>query len=1726
MPLLKNHCATELERNLDELRRKKELESLRPHITNANCFHPSKDPETATIVTEDLKRLCRAWKLHEKTRNFWKTTTTKEAMADALLQHIRDTGKVLVTGKNNGEDGENGSPKPLFGAHPPDLAKKSSRTPSVAARGGKISARLSMMGNLNMQNDKPKIYGHFTTQLFGKETEFDNTTTESMLVHTRYFTAPDEDNSVRKHVERWRDQNFITAEELARAGKSNEDREIVYETNETREANARKLQKRRNIATHLHNMSADPNVELAALNRQALQVFLSSIETDDPITIEKMLLAIANISSCKETRALLMELNILHYVSPHFSMKTERALEAIAVLIFNLSQDEVVEDQIYQRSSTAIQNNCIEETGALKMTCVYTLNNLLPCPDCRRVGELIVATISSLQTHDRERLHEVFDVVFNMSTFSVLHETIVDCEVVGMIEQASAAAVVVGDLKSARLFALTLHNLTASLANLGNSLKEIKYPLIFLDLDKISDELVRPYSLRALAVMSSNTTTTICDAASDAELLMMMLKHCKSGLDGNLTEEEFVDSTIYLTNLLCNSTLGRKVDFRRVEVCKTEGLTTIDILIAMCQHSLQQVRVLAARALQSAFAFASLAQDYAKQAAPVLVKVMQDDDCEDAITALFNLSCFKLSELELVKQNIHLILLDWMMTTQLRSIKAGCLQVIVQLTVNEQCVLDLLNDELVPKLLHQIKDDSVSKSKKPKKPIYDDDEPIPPSKEEQIMWLAVGRVCVAVSARRLDELDKNIEYRESLEEILSIICNPLASSPILTQCSWCMAFLSLSPRPFTYVEDTFKVLLEIKDDDAMAAVCSTILYNLTCNLENIEMLLADNYYLNSMIHMMRGGLEGIQSNVVEAMRNLCCHERCGVLLQKGILPDFIVIALLRTNSESIKSVCCDAFFNLLCHESYRVTLIKGDLWWAMMKVARSDSERVRIVCGKALFNLACREDYIPILRKAKILAFAKDIIEKGGRAQTFRQTVLLSMHNVVTKFNSPLQSDERKSCIELGIESLKKQEHNTPYEGSMLLALKLLLRAAHDTQTDKHFDLEVLEKLEGSSEFWSNSPEAMVLVSQIIFTIAQYEQITKSISFHDMIKVLITLHNHLHTSINEIRQRGNKVVINRRGVGNDDTSKNDEEFEVNYADIGIFIRENTAGIMATYVGRCEVTGTELLKCPLWGEVIYNSLAATERGDDSVTTSLALREHALLLYTFCADVMVRGRPATGRIIQSNRSPSPGMSPMAMGIGGDSPSSPVAMGGIPAISSLPNEIDGINIGGEQSFIHLADRNLMKGILNGEFIYKYDGATKLDPLSNKWMAVDEGKVEHAMLHTCNLMLAISEFIRSEETAEAMLLENLSTTLIELLHLDYEKLADSMRSKILCGVGGRQKYVSTIILSLTNKSSLLEVMLIDRHLYELLELVFEQSNVNAGDLDGSGVKYCIEIIRDLTTILYRFAQEELYHNQPIDSLKVIQLTEKMLHRCRSIGDELGVRQCRHVIGFTMDKFRMDQTCSMENVQSMVAEANDDRALEIPTQILNRQPTPLNPYFVLPEESLLERGELFEHTTLIETDLPQDSWRFIALDEYKKMDKLIANIDSALPEANNTVEPRAPFQLRGYHKIFKDYPFFQTTGSPVPSPEKREINKALELGTPSNYNQYGHSNNQNEKDNEMYPADNNDSKIVDEITITPIIDYASKTIDSPRAPSPIGSAPAIAVGDDDYADDDFEADS
>lgn len=73
---------------LDELKRREDLESLRPFLIAEQCFPSSKDPETSMITMEELKKLVRIWKLNER-RNFWKTHSERDDLVSALLQHAQ-----------------------------------------------------------------------------------------------------------------------------------------------------------------------------------------------------------------------------------------------------------------------------------------------------------------------------------------------------------------------------------------------------------------------------------------------------------------------------------------------------------------------------------------------------------------------------------------------------------------------------------------------------------------------------------------------------------------------------------------------------------------------------------------------------------------------------------------------------------------------------------------------------------------------------------------------------------------------------------------------------------------------------------------------------------------------------------------------------------------------------------------------------------------------------------------------------------------------------------------------------------------------------------------------------------------------------------------------------------------------------------------------------------------------------------------------------------------------------------------------------------------------------------------------------------------------------------------------------------------------------------------------------------------------------------------------------
>jgi hypothetical protein len=87
---------------LDELKRREDLESLRKYLTDENCFPALKDPSTAVITMEELKKLARIWKLNER-RNFWKEHSDRNDMVAALLSHVEQnlnyaTNKIKLDG--------------------------------------------------------------------------------------------------------------------------------------------------------------------------------------------------------------------------------------------------------------------------------------------------------------------------------------------------------------------------------------------------------------------------------------------------------------------------------------------------------------------------------------------------------------------------------------------------------------------------------------------------------------------------------------------------------------------------------------------------------------------------------------------------------------------------------------------------------------------------------------------------------------------------------------------------------------------------------------------------------------------------------------------------------------------------------------------------------------------------------------------------------------------------------------------------------------------------------------------------------------------------------------------------------------------------------------------------------------------------------------------------------------------------------------------------------------------------------------------------------------------------------------------------------------------------------------------------------------------------------------------------------------------------------------------
>eukprot|EP01031_Cornospumella_fuschlensis_P044544 gene44544-54477_t len=217
---------------LEELKRREEMESLRKYLVAEACFPAQKDPHTAPITMEELKKLARIWKLNER-RDFRKNNNDRDEFVAMLIHHATQN-KNFVNKKVTQE--------PVKPAPPSDIR------PSSATKQG-----LAFIRN---------FYG---LNYFNRE----NNPVE-LLISSRFYTFPKTEDSVGNVVDRWRSEDFTMKDETISNSNSNNNNNGNGNNRSSTQSNSNsnssrhmagirskvRLVKQRNLAMHLMNYSA------------------------------------------------------------------------------------------------------------------------------------------------------------------------------------------------------------------------------------------------------------------------------------------------------------------------------------------------------------------------------------------------------------------------------------------------------------------------------------------------------------------------------------------------------------------------------------------------------------------------------------------------------------------------------------------------------------------------------------------------------------------------------------------------------------------------------------------------------------------------------------------------------------------------------------------------------------------------------------------------------------------------------------------------------------------------------------------------------------------------------------------------------------------------------------------------------------------------------------------------------------------------------------------------------------------------------------------------------------------------------------------------------------------------------------------------------------------------------------------------------------------------------
>jgi len=952
--------------HLDELKRKEDLELLRAPLMEYNLFPYDKDPETASITIEELKKLVRHWKLHEA-RGFWKTHSEKEDLMRALLDYMHHHNLYKIQPSQSPKE-----PKR------PDKAK-----PSRPRPGG---------GN-------KRAFKQYNGDLFSR---FDHS--DGLLYLSRMVPA-DKDADPAAYSD--------LGNLLAKAENDDDEGTEVGSNGFADGADAhlsldsiKHNKTKTSVAEQLYKFSIPNGHELSMVEEGVLQAVSQVLERCGDMKVNFFCAAtLMNLSVAANARETMIDFGVIpNCVVPILNSMVADDTTAIfcSKTLYNLTCEEGIEDKIFNSGASVLTGMMQYDNDNVKLFACAATVNIFPCLERHRLVDPLIPALSQLAQNAHEDMHRIFcEVAYRMAYYEFLRTTMVDLGIVTPLTTVAAIEDLPLDL--CVLLASALSNLSCSaeardkivragaVTAIGNlskaAIEELDWneELLYqsqLELKKLCAttlcNLSQNEKLGAL-VVESNGVSTLVDIGLGAT--DMELKTKVAGALANLTMSQEL------------GLLGKMVEDGAHRVLM-ELVTKDDAIITSgAPPRVQMVRLVVA-------ALCNLLYDQSRHEAMVTQGILETLTVVLGVPSNFTgnndgFSCIRETD-TFVLRTVAVAFSNLSMSAEHvdRFISSGFLRAVVDLMKGSKdieilrtCIdaFGYLSSFLpVGKLLIEnefvVSVSQIGLDLKTRGINFLN--PGSPFSKSKSFYNRTGgldmedNILLNEDAANAAEEEER-STRSLMTRCADILCNlsneesfcvPLIDQNglkcalafcesddigILVRCANVLCRLSMSSMNASEVRMGLSRLEKKSSDKDVMHSCSLAMFAMSCQPDVIENMTEDPAMLKRLISMMREGIGQTQLYSAKALCNLSRHGQCAeILLNHGVVADLVVIALLRTNSEEIKEISSQSLFNLLVHQKCRPKMVEQGVVWALMKLAKLESIRTQDICAQTLYNLS------------------------------------------------------------------------------------------------------------------------------------------------------------------------------------------------------------------------------------------------------------------------------------------------------------------------------------------------------------------------------------------------------------------------------------------------------------------------------------------------------------------------------------------------------------------------------------------------------------------------------------------------------------------------------------------------------------------------------------------------------------------------------------------------------